>query len=66
LVKANASFKKLEPIVVTLRPEQYIDTVEKENPIVEEQDDNEKPWEPKGRLSAKRREDQQQDAPLQN
>jgi transposase len=48
LVKANASFKKLEPIVVTLRPEQYIDTVEKENPIVEEQDDNEEPWEPKG------------------
>ena len=48
LVKANASFKKLEPIVVTLRPEQYIDTVEKENSIVEEQDDNEEPWEPKG------------------
>jgi hypothetical protein len=48
LVKANASFKKLEPIVVTLRPEQYIDTVEKENPIVEEQDDNEESWEPKG------------------
>lgn len=48
LVKANASFKNLEPIVVSLRPEQYIDKVEKENPIVEEQDDNDEPWEPQG------------------
>lgn len=48
LVKANASFKNLEPIVVSLRPEQYIDKIEKENPVVEEQDDHEEPWEPRG------------------
>jgi transposase len=48
LVKANASFKNLEPIVVSIRPEQYLDKVEKENPVVEEQDDHEEPWEPRG------------------
>jgi transposase len=51
LVKANASFKNLEPIVVSLRPEQYIDKIEKENPVVEEQDDHEEPWEPRGDFS---------------
>ena len=34
--------------MVSLRPEQYIDKAEKENPSVEGQDDNEAPWEPKG------------------
>src|SRR6266536_3318334 len=48
LVKANASFKNLEPIVVSLRPEQYIDKVEKENPVIEEQNDHDEPWEPQG------------------
>jgi transposase len=48
LVKANASFKTMEPIVVSLKPGEYIDKVEKENPIVEEQDNSEESWEPKG------------------
>jgi transposase len=48
LVKANASFKNLEPIVVSLRPEQYIEKVEKENPVIEEQDSQDGPWEPQG------------------
>jgi len=48
LVKANASFKTMEPIVVSLKPGEYIDKVEKENSIVEEQDDREESWEPKG------------------
>jgi transposase len=48
LVKANASFKNLEPIVVSLKPEQYIDKVDKENPVNEEpKPDNAEPWEPK-------------------
>jgi transposase len=48
LVKANASFKTMEPIVVSLKPGEYIDKVERENSIVEEQHDNDEPWEPKG------------------
>jgi transposase len=48
LVKANASFKTMEPIVVSLKPEEYIDKLERENSIVEEQHDNDEPWEPKG------------------
>jgi transposase len=48
LVKANASFKTMEPIVVSLKPGEYIGKLEKENSIVEEQDDNDEPWEPKG------------------
>ena len=48
LVKANASYKKLEPIVVPLKPEQYLAKVEKENPVLEEEKpDPEEPWEPK-------------------
>lgn len=50
LVKANAGTKTMEPIVVTLRPEQYLEKVEQENPL-EEQDhknDPEDPWEPRG------------------
>lgn len=49
LVKANASFKTLEPIVVSLRPQQYIEKIENENPVVGENEDNEdEPWEPEG------------------
>lgn len=48
LVKANASFKNLEPIVVSLRPEEYIEKVENQNPIIEQQDKSDEPWEPEG------------------
>lgn len=48
LVKANASFKNLEPIVVSLKPGEYIDQVEKQNPVVEEEPEHDEPWEPKG------------------
>jgi len=48
LVKANASFKNLEPIVVSLKPGEYIDKVEKQNPVVEEQPEHDEPWEPQG------------------
>lgn len=41
-VKANASFKSLEPIVVEMNSRQYIERLEKENPI------EDKPWEPGG------------------
>lgn len=39
-VRANASFKSLEPIVVEIKPKEYIDKLEKENPV------EDKPWEP--------------------
>jgi transposase len=48
LVKANASFKNLEPIVVSLKPWEYIDKVEKQNPVLEEQPEHDAPWEPHG------------------
>jgi hypothetical protein len=48
LVKANAAFKTMEPIVVSLKPGEYINKVERENSVVEEQDDHDEPWEPKG------------------
>ena len=50
LVKANAGTKTMEPIVVTLRPEQYLEKVEQENPLEEQdhKDDSEDPWEPRG------------------
>jgi len=51
LVKANASFKNLEPIVVSLKPGEYIDKVEKQNPVVEEQPEHDEPWEPQGDYS---------------
>ena len=69
LVKANASFKNLEPIVVTLKPEQYIETVKKENPISRGARIGASrgcPGNPKEDLCAQRREDQQKDAPIQN
>lgn len=43
-IKANASFKSLEPIVVEMNSREYIDTLEKENPV--EDKAAEKPWEP--------------------
>jgi transposase len=39
-IKANASFKSLEPIVVDMKPEEYLEKLEKENPVEVE------PWEP--------------------
>ena len=39
LVKANASKKSMEPIVVEMKPKEYIKRVEQENPV-------EEPWEP--------------------
>ncbi len=41
-VKANASFKSLDPIVVEMNSRQYIERLEKENPV------ENKPWEPGG------------------
>lgn len=43
-IKANASFKSLEPIVVDMNSREYIDTLEKENPVEDAAED--KPWEP--------------------
>jgi transposase len=43
-VRANASFKSLEPVVVDMNSTEYIETLEKENPIEEKKED--KPWEP--------------------
>ncbi len=40
-IKANASIKSLEPIVVEMKPQEYIKKLEQENPVKEE-----KPWEP--------------------
>ncbi len=39
-IKANASFKSLEPIVVDITTKEYIKKVTEENPV------NEEPWEP--------------------
>jgi IS5 family transposase len=39
-IRANASFKSLEPIVVEMKPKEYIEKLEKENPV------EDKPWEP--------------------
>jgi transposase len=39
-IRANASFKSLEPIVVAMGSQEYIETLERENPV------EEKPWEP--------------------
>jgi len=39
-IKANASFKSLEPIVVEMKPTEYIEKLEEENPV------QERPWEP--------------------
>ncbi len=40
-IKANASFKSLEPIVVDMNSKEYIEQVKKENPVNENM-----PWEP--------------------
>lgn len=39
LVKANASLKSMEPVVVEMKPKEYIKRIEEENPV-------EEPWEP--------------------
>jgi transposase len=41
LVKANASFKSMEPIVVKMKPKEFIEKVEEENPVEEDRS-----WEP--------------------
>jgi transposase len=41
-VRADASFRSLEPIVVEMKPKEYIERLEEENPL------EEKPWEPGG------------------
>ncbi len=46
-IKANASIKSLEPIVVELKPKEYIQKLEQENPV------EEKPWEPGRNLPVK-------------
>lgn len=38
-IKANASFKSMEPVVVEMKPKEYMEKVEKENPV-------EEPYEP--------------------
>jgi transposase len=43
-IKANASFKSLEPIVVDMSGKEYIETLEKENDVEEAKEN--KPWEP--------------------
>lgn len=39
-IRANASFKSLEPIVVEMKPTEYIEKLEEENPV------QDRPWEP--------------------
>lgn len=59
LVKANASFRTMEPIVVKLKPKEYMDQVERENSVGEEarEEKSDEPWQPRdfpgrqGRLS---------------
>lgn len=55
LVKANASFRTMEPIVVGLKPKEYLDQVERENPIRDEdrEQKSDEPWQPKGGFSGK-------------
>jgi len=43
-IKANASFKSLHPIVVDMNSREYLETIEKDNPVDEKTQD--KPWEP--------------------
>lgn len=55
LVKANASLRGMQPIVVELRPKEYLERVEKEN-LVEGKDQQEKkndPWQPGEDFSGK-------------
>lgn len=50
LVKANASLRTMEPIVVDLRPKEYLDRVERENPVKGEDrgEKSNEPWQPRG------------------
>jgi transposase len=43
-IRANASFKSLEPIVVDMSSGEYIEALETENPMAEQKED--RPWEP--------------------
>jgi transposase len=55
LVKANASLKGMQPIVVELPPKEYLERVEKENPV-EGKDQQQKkngPWQPGEDFSGK-------------
>lgn len=50
LVKANASFRTMEPIVVKLSAREYIEQVRKENLVEDQKEKINEPWEPKGDL----------------
>ena len=45
-IKANASFKNLNPIVVDMNAKEYVEKLEKENPVEDKEES--KPWEPGG------------------
>lgn len=55
LVKANASLKGMQPIVVELRPKEYLEQVEKENPVEDkyQQEKKNEPWQPGEDFSGK-------------
>lgn len=39
-IRADASYKSLEPVVVDMKPKEYVETLQKDNPV--------EPWEPDG------------------
>ncbi len=49
LVRANASLRSMEPIVMKLKPKEYMDQVERENPVKEEKGEkkSDEPWQPR-------------------
>lgn len=55
LVRANASLRTMEPIVVKLKPKEYLDQVERENPVQDEDREqrSDEPWQPRGDFAAK-------------
>jgi len=58
LVKANASLRSMEPIMVELRPKEYLEQVEKENPVRDQDQEKnppEEPWQPGKDFSGKPR-----------
>lgn len=58
LVRANASLRTMEPIVVELRPKEYLQRVEKENPVPDQDQEKgpaEEPWQPGKDFSGKPR-----------
>jgi hypothetical protein len=54
LVRANASFRTMQPIVVKLGPKEYLEQVERQNPVESQNQaadrGDDEPWEPKGDL----------------